>query len=143
MGRVCVEETLLVGAPPDVVYRVLVEPEHRARILPDAYVGYVSEDDSTVSFSLQAGRVKREFRVRTEQTEPERLLREIDLATGIVTEFRLESHVDGTLVTKATTYDTTKSISGFLESLFAPQFLRRLYHEELIKLGRYVLLVGK
>lgn len=142
MGEVIVEESLLVGAPPDIVYRVLADPAHHVRILPDAFENYRKVDESTVSFSLRIGKVKRDFSVTTEQTEPNKLFREIDNNTNIVTEFRLEPHEQGTVVTIATHYKTAASISGFMESKFGPIFLRRLYNEELVKLGRYVLLVG-
>jgi len=140
MGRIKVEESLLVGAPPEKVYKVLVEPAHHKRILPDAFVKYEAESDEIVSFSVKSGKVVRDFRVRVEQTEPNKIMREIELSTNIVTEFRLEPHEQGTVVTIATDYATAKSISGFIESLVVPAFLRILYKEELIKLGRYVLL---
>ena len=140
MGEVNVEESLLVGAPPDVVYRVLADPTHHARILPEAYTNYAPEDDAVISFSLKIGSIKRDFKVQTEQTEPNKLFREIDLQTNILTEFRLVPHEQGTVVTIATHYKTDRSISGFMESLFAPTFRRQLYKEELVKLGRYVLL---
>lgn len=143
MGEVNVEESLLVGAPPDVVYRVLADPQHHARILPEAFTDYTPEGDSVVAFSLKIGSVKRDFKVQTEQTELNELFREIDLATDIVTEFRLEPHEQGTVVTIATKYKTARTITGLMESLFAPTFLRQLYKEELVKLGRYVLLLAK
>lgn len=141
MGEVNVKESLLVGAPPDTVYRVLADPAHHARILPDAFVDYKPEDDSVVSFSLKMGSVKRDFRMKTEETVPDMLYREMDLNTNIMTEFHLQPHAEGTVVTIATRYKTDPSISGFIESFTAPIFLRQLYKEELVKLGRYVLLI--
>jgi carbon monoxide dehydrogenase subunit G len=141
MAEINVKESLLVGAPPDTVYRVLADPAHHARILPDAFVDYKPENDSVVSFSLKMGSVKRDFKMRTEQTEPNKLYREMDLNTNIITEFHLEPHTDGTVVTIVTNYQTDRSISGFIESFTAPIFLRQVYKEELVKLGRYVLLI--
>ncbi len=141
MGEVNVEESLLVGAPPDTVYGVLVDPKHHERILPEAFVDFKSEDGSEATFSLKMGGIKRDFKIRTEQTEQNRLFREMDVNTNIVTEFRLEPHEQGTLVTIATKYNTNRSVSGLIESLVAPIFLRQLYKEELVKLGRYVLLI--
>lgn len=141
MGEVNVKESLLVGAPPDTVYRVLVDPKHHARILPEAIVDYKSDDGSEATFSVKMGAVKRDFEIRTEQTEPDKLFREMDVKTNIITEFRLEPHAQGTVVTISTEYKTAPSISGLIESFVAPVFLRQLYKEELIKLGRYVLLI--
>lgn len=141
MGEVNVQESLLVGAPPNTVYRVLADPKHHGRILPEAIVDYKSEDGSEATFSVKMGTLKRDFTIRTEQTEPDKLFREMDVNTNIITEFRLEPHEQGTVVTIATEYKTDSSISGFIESIFAPIFLRQLYKEELVKLGRYVLLI--
>ncbi len=141
MGQVDIEESLLVGAPPDVVYKILADPAHHKHILPEAFVSYESEGDGIVSFSIKLGAVKRDFRVRTEQTEPNKLFREIDLSTNIATEFSLEPHPDGSVVTIATHYTTESSLSGFMEAMFGPVFLRQIYKEELVKLGRYALLV--
>lgn len=140
MAKVQVERTLLVGAPPEKVFKVLADPAHHKHILPEAITRYKPESDSIVSFSVKAGFVTRDFRVETEETEPNKLFREMDLATGIITEFRLEPHEQGTLVTIAVDYEAARSFSGLMETWFAPTFLKKLYDEELIKLGRYVLI---
>jgi len=142
MCKVDVKESLLVGAPPEKVYAVLAEPEHHRHILPDAFVKYEPQGDSIVSFDLKAGGTIRSFRVRIDLTEPNKLIREINLATGMCTEFRLEPHEQGTIVTIATQYKTAVSLFGVMEALFAPNFLRRLYMEELVMLGRYVLVAA-
>lgn len=139
--RVDVEESLLVGAPPEKVYKVLAQPEHHKHILPDIFVRYEAESDDIVSFSIKYYGAVRDMRAKVVQIEPDRVLHEIDLATDIVTAFRLEPHKDGTVVTLAVHYEANKSIAGFIEALMVPPFLRRLYKEELVKLGRYVLLV--
>jgi hypothetical protein len=83
--------------------------------------------------------MKKTLHIRQEEMEPNKLFREIDLLTDIRTDFRLEAHPDGTLVTIATDYEA-KGIAGFIESIFAPKLLTQLYDEELTKLCRYALI---
>lgn len=142
MASINVEESLLVGAPPDKVYAVLADPAHHKHILPEAFVSYAPESDSIVAFTVKAGLIKRDYRVKTEQTEPNKLFRETDLATNITTEFRLAPHEQGTVVTIATSFETEPTLNGFIESILGPRFLHKLYHEELVKLGRYVLIAN-
>ncbi|MBX9686659.1 MAG: SRPBCC family protein [Candidatus Obscuribacterales bacterium] len=139
--KVHVEESLLLGAQPSKVFAVLADPRQHKHIMPDALVGYELESDSVISFSLRLSNLTRKFRVRIEPVEENKLLRECDMESGVLTEYRFLAHPDGTVVTISTEYDTANSISGFIEALSAPSILKRLYHEKLIKLGRYVLTV--
>ena len=138
MPKVSAKESLLVGAEPEKVYRVLLDPTHHKRILPDAFVRYESESEGIVSFALKVGGITREFRVEVLEIEKDRLLREKDLATGIETDFRLEPHQQGTLVTISTSYEAPSNIAGTIEAFTAPKFLSKLYNEELIKLGNHI-----
>jgi len=122
------------------VYAILADPAHHKHILPEAFVSYVPETDSIVAFTVKAGFIKRDYRVKTEQTEPNKLFRETDIATNICTEFRLQPHEQGTVVTIATNFETEPTFNGFIESILGPKFLHKLYQEELVKLGRYVLI---
>jgi carbon monoxide dehydrogenase subunit G len=142
LGFVKVEESLLVGAPPEKVYKVLADPNHHAKILPEEFTSYGPESDSIVAFTLKVGGVERRMRVRTEETEPNRLFREVEISSNIATEFLLEPHEDGTVVTISMKYETKKSIAGWIETMTVPLLLRPLYKKELVKLGRYVLLVS-
>ncbi|MGH2506166.1 MAG: SRPBCC family protein [Ktedonobacteraceae bacterium] len=139
MGKVDVRESLLVGAPPEKVYKVLVDPAHHIHILPDAFSNYHGEADSTVAFSVTAFGITRNVKVRVEQTEPDKVLREIDIEQGACVEFHLQPHADGTIVTISTRYKTALTPGGLLEALCAPKFLQRVYKEELVLLERYVL----
>jgi carbon monoxide dehydrogenase subunit G len=142
MCKVDVKESLLIGAPPDKVYKVLADPQHHIHILPAVFSNYQAEGGSVVAFSVKAGGTTRNVRVRVEHVEPNRLIREIDLENGTCVEFLLEPHADGTIVTISTHYKTASTPVGLLESLFAPGFLRRIYKEELVLLGRYVLVAN-
>jgi carbon monoxide dehydrogenase subunit G len=137
--NVDVEESLLVGAAAEKVYAILAQPKHHKRILPECFVRYEWQSDQIVEFTVEIGSIKRDFRVRVDQIEPNKVLHETDLATGIVTEFRLLAHDRGTVATIATHYNSAATFSGWMEALFAPRFLKKLYNDELINLGRYVL----
>ena len=138
-SRVKVEHSKLVGARPEKVYAILAQMEHHKRILPDAFTGVTASADGTFFITVKIGYAKKTLHIRQEETEPNELFREIDLLTNILTEFRLEPHPDGTLVTIASEYEA-KGIVGFIESIFAPKLLRQLYEEELTKLCRYALI---
>ncbi|MBX9671593.1 MAG: hypothetical protein K2X93_28650 [Candidatus Obscuribacterales bacterium] len=110
-------------------------------ILPEAFVHYEADDDNVIEYAIKVGAAKRTFRARIERTIPDREFSEIDLNTGIITEFLLEPHEQGTLVTISTVYESKRGLTGLIEALFVPTLLHRLFREELVKLGRYVLLV--
>jgi len=142
MCKVDVKESLLIGAPAEKIYKVLADPEHHIRILPDVFSHYRAEGDSTVAFTVKAFGTTHDVKVRVEHAEPNKLIREIDLEKGTCVEFLLEPHADGTIVTISTQYKKAPTLAGLLESLFAPAFLHRIYKEELVLLGRYVLLAN-
>jgi carbon monoxide dehydrogenase subunit G len=68
MPKVSARESWLVGAEPEKVYRVLLDPTHHKRILPDAFVRYESEGEGIVSFALKVAGITREFRVEVQDT---------------------------------------------------------------------------
>lgn len=136
-----VEETKLVGGVPAKVYKILAETKHHAKILPEAFVDYKEAPDGTISYGIVYGGMRRDFTATVERVEENKLLREIQLPTHAVTDFVLEEHPDGTLVTIRSEYDTPNTPAGWLEAKFAPAFMHKLFDEELTKLARYVLTV--
>lgn len=142
MCKVDVKESLLIGAPAEKVYKVLADPQHHIRILPDVFSNYRAEEDSIVAFTVKALGTTRNVKARVEYVELNKLIRETDLEKGTCVEFLLEPHADGTIVTISTHYKTALTLAGVLEFLFAPGFLHRIYMEELVLLGRYVLIAN-
>jgi hypothetical protein len=69
--------------------------------------------------------------------EPNHVLHQVDETTGIVKEYHLEPTMNATLVTIRTCYQTSVSLGGLLESVFAPALIHKLFQEELTKLCRY------
>jgi hypothetical protein len=141
MHKITVEESKLIGGEPSKVYRIIADPKHHAKILPAQYLDYKAESDDIVSFGLVFAGKRQDMRARIEQTEPNRVFKEYGLDAPIVTEFVLDEQPDGTLVTIRTVYECKRGIQGWIERLFVPGMLRRLFDEELTKLARYVLVV--
>lgn len=137
--KISAEATRLVGAPADKVYAILINPDHHKKILPEAFSKFEVEPDGIWKCEVNAGFMRRTLRVVPEQVEENRHYREKDLTTNAITDFLLEAHPDGTLVTISTIYERPGFL-GFLESLIAPGFMRKLFDEELIKLCRYALI---
>ncbi|HEY9775927.1 MAG TPA: SRPBCC family protein [Planktothrix sp.] len=139
MRRVIAQESKLVGAPPEKVYRIFADPRHHAHILAQCISDYSSCPDGTVRCRIEFGGVKRDYHFSRQEVEPNRLFCETDLKTKIVTEFICEPHAEGTLATIRVDYQAASSLLGLIESMVAPSFLRKMYDEELTKLARYAL----
>lgn len=139
--RISAEATKLVGAQAEKVYAILARPEHHKRILPKAFVSFELDQEGVWQVQVKAGFLTRTLRIIPEETEANKLFTERELNTNATTLFSLQPHPDGTLVTISTTYER-KGFAGFLESLFAPGFMRGLYEEELTKLCRYALIAS-
>ena len=137
--KIKVEHSKLVGATPEKVYAILANPQHHKRILPDAFTSVTETPEGTLFVTLKLGLSRRTLHIRHETSKPNKLFRERDLLTNIVTEFRLEPYEDATLVTIATEYQP-RGFNAILEALTAPPLLRQLYEEELTKLCRYALI---
>lgn len=136
--RISAAATKLIGAQPEKVYAILASPEHHKRILPEDFSKFEVEADGTWKVQVKAAFLERSMQILPEAVEANRHFRETDLTRNSVTNFRLEPHPDGTLVTISSIYERNGLI-GFVESLIAPAYLRNLYEEELTKLCRYAL----
>ncbi len=139
MPVVDVEVTKLVGADPEKVFKILVEPEHHRRILPDEFSSFTVDSEGIFHVEIKSGMIKKKLSLLPEVVTPNVLFRETDLETSVVTEFKVKSHPDGSLVSIHTRY-SKQGLAGFIESFFAPDFLKQLYEAELTKLCRYALL---
>lgn len=139
MPTIDVEVSKLIGASPEKVFKILVEPEHHRRILPDEFSSFSVDSEGIFHVEIKSGLITRKFRMLPELVTPNALYRETDLETAVVTEFKLKPHPDGCLVSIHTKYQT-KGFGGIFEAMFAPRFLNYLYEAELTKLCRYALI---
>jgi hypothetical protein len=132
-----------VAAPADRVYGYLADyRQHHPRILPPAFSDFVVEEGGVGTGTVARFRVttagrSRRFRVRVDEPQPGRVLRESDLESSAVTTFTVTPDGDGARVRIETAWQGAGGIGGFFERLFAPRVLRRLYADELARLDRY------
>ncbi len=144
MGLILAEGHSTIDAPAPVVYGILAD-YHRGhpRILPERYFGDLAVEKggtgagTIIRFSISILGTSKLVRAEITEPEPGRVLVETDLDTGAVTTFFVEPAGDGSRSSvRITTQWEGKGFSGILERLLVPRFLRKVYKEELAKLGR-------
>jgi uncharacterized protein YndB with AHSA1/START domain len=143
MGEVSVEKEGVVGAPAELVYRLVADMrEHHPRFLPPAFSDLVVEEGgvgagTVYRFKLKVGGRTREGHMRVDEPEPGRVMTESELDSSLVTTWTFTPEGDATRVRIATRWDGAGGVGGFFERLFAPRALERLYDDELQRLDRY------
>jgi len=135
----------IVSAATDKVYRVIADyREHHPKFLPPAFSEFRVEEGGVgagtiVSYKLKLGGQTSSYRVRVTEPEPGRTLTETDIATGIATTFTVTPEGDQrSRVNISTTLPASGGIRGWLERVFAPRMLGKLYTDELQRLAEYV-----
>ena len=138
-----VSETARVNAPAADVYRVIADYRvGHPRIVPPRYFGPLVVErggigaGTEISFSMRV--LGRERPVRGVVTEPEpgRVLVETYPESDTVTTFTVDpAGAAAADVTIATALPTRRGLAGVLERAFVTRLLRRIYHEELERLG--------
>lgn len=134
-----------VPAPPEQVYRLLRDyVHHHPNVLPHGYLRDLvveegGQGEGTV-FRLTVnvfGR-KQTIRMRVEEPEPGRVLKEVDLDNGMQTLFTIEPVGDGeSTVTIASTWQPPSGMAGLVDRSMKPLVMRRMYNLELEKLAEY------
>ncbi len=130
-----------VAQPAETVYRVLTDfLVLHPRILPPNFSDLRVEEGGTgagtvISYRLKAGGRSRDYRVRVDEPDPGRVMTETDLASSIVTTFTVRPVGTGCSVRIDTRWQGATGFGGFMERLFAPRVLSRLYAEELRRLA--------
>jgi hypothetical protein len=143
MARNVVSTEHTVDAPADTVYGYLADMrEHHPRFLPPAFSDFQVESGGVgagtiARYKLTAGGRTREYRMKTDEPEPGRVLTESDLDSSAVTTFTVAPQGDGSLVRISTAWDGAGGIGGVFERIFAPRVLRGIYADELRRLDAY------
>jgi uncharacterized protein YndB with AHSA1/START domain len=142
MARIDVVEEGRVDGPPEVVYRCIADHEQHQKFLPPAFSDFRIESGgvgagTVTTFTVRAGGGTRAFRMRVEEPEPGRVMTESDENSNLVTTWTVTPEESASRVEIATAWEAS-GVVGFLERLFAPRAMRRLYAEELELLDRYV-----
>jgi hypothetical protein len=140
-----VSDDRVVSAPADEVFRKLADyREHHPKILPPAFSDFRVEEGGVgagtiISFKVKLGGRTKSYRERVTEPEPGRVLTETDIATGSSTTFTVTP--EGELQTRvgiSTSFPASGGVQGWLEKMFAPRMLRKLYADELQRLDEYV-----
>ena len=145
MSHVNIAVSAIINAPASKVYAILADyRNHHPHILPKAYfTGLEVEEGGTGAGTVFQSGLKmmgqeQSFRMRVSEPEPGRVLAETDLETDLVTKFIVEPRGQNQAeVTFDTTFQPRPGLKGWLERLFAPGYLRRVYRVELLQLDEY------
>jgi hypothetical protein len=136
----------VIPAPAHVVYAILADYHRHGQVLPPKYF----TDLTVEAGGIGAGTVFRvtvrsfgratELRMTASEPEPGRVLVERDLASDLATTFTVDPVGDGQQcrVQIATDWAARPGLAGWLDRLFTPLAMRRVYGEELRLLARYV-----
>ncbi len=147
MSQIHVEVSEVIEARPDKIYAILADyrVSHPA-ILPKSYFKDVVVEEGGRGAGTIV-RVKMEvmgkafgYRQTISEPEPGRVLKEVDEAAGVRTTFTIDP-LDGgsrSRVTIATDAALSPGPTGWLERIFNPPVMRRIYRQELQNLGEYV-----
>lgn len=143
MGEIRVTAEAPVGAPSDLVYRLIADyHQHHPVFLPPAFADLKVEEGgmgagTVFSFTMKAMGRTIPGRMRVSEPEPGRVLVESDTASGLTTTFTVEPRGSTSLVRFDTRWQPKPGLAGVIERLFAPRFLRGVYADELGRLDRY------
>jgi hypothetical protein len=143
MATIEVDAEAVIHAPVDVVYGYIADMrEHHPHFLPPEFsdlrveAGGVGSGTIT-SFELTAGGRTRAYRMRIDEPEPGRVLTETDMNSSLVTTWTVTPDGENSRVQIATRWQGAGGIGGFFERRFAPNVMRRLYADELLRLDTY------
>ncbi len=144
MGVIEVTAERRVEAPAALVYACLADMrDHHPRFLPPAFSGFEVESGgvgagTVTRFTITAGPRSRAYRMRVDEPEPGRVLRETDTGSSLVTTFTVDPEGDAAHVRITTTWQGSSGMGGLFERRFAPPALRSIYADELERLAAHV-----
>jgi uncharacterized protein YndB with AHSA1/START domain len=132
-----------IAAPAARVYQYIADlREHHPRWLPPNFSDFRVEEGGVGAGTIFRARVRlgggsRDFRMRVEELEPGRVIREVDILTPLVTTWTITPEGDRCRVRLETVWSSAGGFAGLLERLVAPRLMRRMYADELARLDRY------
>lgn len=143
MPEIHASASALIPAPPATAYGIIADYRRgHPGILPQKYFRNLQVEaggtgaGTRIRFEMRAFGTTRTVRGDVTEPEPGRLLVETYPDTGTVTSFRVEPADGGRAaqVTISTRY-ARPGPAGWVERLFVPGLLRRIYREELANLA--------
>ena len=143
MATITVKATSEIPASPELVYSILADYHNgHPYILPKpAFTRLVVERGgigagTVIYVEGKVGGVTRSMRMEVTEPDPGHILVETDHATGMFTTFTVESLDDGARshVEIRTSWEG-KGVKGFVERLFVPPMMKKIFQEELHNLA--------
>ena len=147
MGQIHVESTKVIGARPEKVYAILADYRvNHPAILPKPYFTELKVEQggqgagTIVRVRMKVMGTEFTYRQIISEPEPGRVLKETDDTAGMTTTFTVDPLNGGqhSHVTIATDAAVKSGLPGWLERLFNPFVMRRIYQKELQQLAQYV-----
>jgi uncharacterized protein YndB with AHSA1/START domain len=141
--QITVAAERVIDAPARRVYTYIADfRHHHPRFLPSAFSDLEVETGGVGAgtvhrFRMTLGGRTTDYRVRVGEPQPGRVLIESDPARRMLTTFTVDPEPDGTTFVRIQTRWFTDGMRGWIERLFAPRMLRKVYREELELLDRY------
>jgi len=147
MNQIHVAASKVIAARPEKVYAILADyrVSHPA-ILPKPYFTELSVEQggqgagTVARADMKVMGTQMTYHLIVSEPQPGRVLKEVDAAAGVSTTFTVDP-LDGgqqSRVTIATEAATHPGLMGWLERLFNPAVMRRIYQKELQQLAEYV-----
>jgi hypothetical protein len=147
MSQVKISESRIIHASPVDVYAVMSDYRvgHQA-VLPKSFFSKVvvvqggQGAGTVIEVHMNVYGAKRVFRQVVTEPEPGRVLVETDPEAGVATSFIVDpiGTGDQSRVTIATESRLSPGFQGFVERLFNPMIIGRIYKQELELLDTYV-----
>jgi len=144
MSTIDVTASGAVNAPAEMTYGFLRNyRDHHPNILPGEFKEFTVEEGGVGAgtvFELKVSVYGKlvSMRMRVDEPEPGRVLRETELDGSMLTTFTVEtSGDDRCTVTIDTTYETGSGINALVDRYIKKSFLRGLYEKELANLDVY------
>ncbi len=147
MNQIHVEVSDVIAARPEEVYAILADyrVSHPA-ILPKQYFTELTVEEggkgagTIVKVGMEVMGRAFAYRQVISEPEPGHVLSEADVTAGVTTTFTVDP-LDGgsrSRVTIATDAAVSSGVAGWLERIFNPPMMRRIYKQELQQLAKYV-----
>jgi len=147
MSQINISASRIIHASPADVYAVISDYRvgHQA-VLPKPYFPKVvvvqggQGAGTVIEVHMDVYGTKRVFKQVVSEPEPGRVLVETDAKAGVATSFIVEPIGDGnqSKVTIDTKSRLSPGVQGFVERIFNPLIIGRIYRQELELLDQYV-----
>ncbi len=146
MGQIHVEVSNVIEARSEKVYAILADYRvNHPAILPKPYFTELKVEQggqgagTIVRVRMKVMGTELAYRQIISEPQPGRVLKEADDTAGVTTTFMVDPLNGGqhSRVTIATDAATKPGLMGWMERLFTPSVMRRIYKKELQQLAEY------